>query len=166
MNRLQFYILICISFLLVNCGSPEGNIGWMTTYDEGMSELDREFGIQTDFQMTRTDLFFSPQETIHFVYVFNSRVSSSDEFYFSLNKKSIDYLEVDLRRKTIEEGNPVIRDYYRGLGIGDYLLKIAYEGEVFDQVEFKVLPEEGYYAETIEGDLTVEIEDEIVRYSR
>lgn len=166
MRFLRDSITLLLIVFFYSCGSPSGSIGWMTTYDEGMTELDREFGIQTDFQMTREDLFFTPQETIHFVYVFDSRVSPNDEFYFSLNKKSIDFLEVDLRRKTIEEGNPVIRDYYRGLAIGDYLLKIAYEGEVFDEVEFKVLPEEGYYADTLESDLSIDIEDDIIRYSR
>jgi hypothetical protein len=145
---------------------PEGNFGWATSLDEGMSELDKEFHIQTEYQMMREDLLFSPNETIHFVYKFNSNVSPKKEFYFSLNKKSIDYLEIDLRKKSIEEGAPIIRDSYTGLEIGDYLLKVAYEGDVFDQVEFKVLPEEGYFSKTLEHELSGEIEDDIIRYSR
>lgn len=159
-------LLIFVLSLLINCMEPEGDFGWATSLDEGISELEKEFHIQTEYQMMREDLLFSPNETIHFVYKFSSNVTSKDEFYFSLNKKSIDYLEIDLRKKSIEEGGPIIRDSYTGLEIGDYLLKVAYEGDVFDQVEFKVLPEEGYFSKTLEYELGSEIEDEIIRYSK
>ncbi|MCC5815295.1 MAG: hypothetical protein JJT78_11100 [Leptospira sp.] len=159
-------IYVILFLLVINCGSPKGNFGWTTTMDEGISEIDREFKLQTQFQMSREDLFFSLDETIHFVYIFESRVSHKDEFFFSLNKKSIDYLEIDLRRKSIEEGNPIIRDKYRGLDIGDYRLKVAYEGDVFDEVDFKVMPDDEYFKAGSEEDLTEESTDEIIRYSK
>ncbi|WCL49984.1 hypothetical protein [Leptospira sp. GIMC2001] len=159
-------LALVFSIFLVSCGDPKGNFGWAVSFEEGTSELDKDFNVQTEFTMTREDLIFSPQDTIHFVYVFDSGASPEKEFYFSLNKKSIDYLEIDLRRKMIEEGNAVIRDSYIGLGVGEYLLKAAFEGDVFDQVEFKVLPEDGFFTESLERDLSTEIEDEIIRYSR
>lgn len=152
-------LILPFVLILLFCGKPEGNFGWATTLDEGISEIDQEFHLQTQFQMSREDLFFSPDETIHFVYIFDSRVSQKDEFFFSLNKKSIDFLEIDLRRKSIEEGSPIIRDKYRGLGVGDYRLKVAYEGDVFDEVDFKVLPDEEYFKGGEEN-------DEIIRYSK
>jgi hypothetical protein len=158
--------LFFILGFLIHCGEPKGNFGWATSLDEGTSILDKEFHVQTEYQMMREDLLFSPNETIHFVYSFDSSVSPKDEFFFSLNRKSIDYLEIDLRKKSIEEGGAVIRDSYTGLEVGDYLLKVAFEGDVFDQVEFKVLPEDGYFTENLERELTGEIEDEIIRYSR
>lgn len=159
-------LLAVLLALTLNCGAPKGNFGWATSLDEGISEIDKEFHVQTEYQMMREDLVFSPNETIHFVYAFKSHVSAKDEFYFSLNRKSIDYLEIDLRRKTIEEGASVIRDSFSGLEVGDYLLKVAYEGDVFDQVEFKVFPEDGYFTENLDRELTGEIQDDIIRYSR
>lgn len=163
---MRIFIPIFSLLFFFQCGSPKGEFGWATTNDVGISLIDKEFSIQKQFVMTREDLFFTPEDTIHFVYSFSSYVSKDDEFFFSLNKKSIDYLEIDLRRKNIEEGNTVIRDKYQGLEVGDYLLKVAYEGDVFDQVEFKVMPEDGYFTENLEKELNEDVEDDILRYSR
>lgn len=159
-------VFVLSVLLSTHCGGYKGEFGWATTIDEGISPLEQEFMIQTQFEMTREDLFFTPEDTIHFVYSFSSYVSKDDEFFLSLNRKSIDYLEVDLRRKKIEEGKPIIRDSYRSLEVGDYILKLAYEGEVFDEVGFKVMPEDGYFTDNLERDLMDETEDDIIRYSR
>ncbi len=169
MKVVQKVTMITFAFLigfLPCCGNLEGDFGWNPVQEEGISPLEEEFIIHTQYRVSRKDLYFSPNDTIYFVYIFKSKVTPSQEFFFSLNKKSIDYLEIDLRRKRIEEGDPVIRDKYKGLDIGDYMLKVAYEGEVFDSVQFQILPEDGYFTENLERDLEGSTEDEIILYSR
>jgi hypothetical protein len=160
------FFLAGILLFIWNCGEHSGRFGWATSVSGDLGVLERQFYVPTQFEMTREELYFSPGDTIHFVYEFDSSVAPTDEFLFSLNKKSIDYLEIDLRIKTIEEGKPVIRDHYTGLNVGEYLLKIAYEGEVFDTVEFQVLPDESYFVENLDSDGNPDTEDEIIRYSR
>lgn len=155
------FVMCGLLFLFVNCGIPSGEFGWAVTNDEDISPIEEEFYVQTQFEMARQNLYFSPNDTIHYVYIFSREVDPKKEFFVSLNKKSIDYLEIDLRRKRVEEN--MLRDKYKNLEIGEYLLKIAFEGDVFDSVHFKVLPEEGYY--TSENGIYSE-EDEIIRYSK
>lgn len=114
----------------------------------------------------RDGLIFSPNDTIHYVYTFSRNPGIETDFYISLNRYELDYVEIDIKKKNVEAESASIRDSFSQLRTGEYLIKIVHDGEVLDEVKFQVLPEEGYTEEIIEQELAAEQEDEIIKYSR
>ncbi len=167
----SMWIVYRLAFLLaflttINCGIPKGEFGWATSHAQGLDIMAREIQIITDYKMMRDSLIFSPNDTIHYVYSFSRNPGVETDFYISLNRYQLDYVEIDIKKKNVELESGSIRDSFSQLRTGDYLLKIVYEGEVIDEVKFQVLPEEGYTEEIIEQELAAEQEDEIIKYSR
>ncbi|HNO24232.1 MAG TPA: hypothetical protein PKK94_14715, partial [Leptospiraceae bacterium] len=72
--------------------------------------------------------------------------------------------EVDVKKKMIESESYTLKDRFKNLEIGRYNLKVAFEGDVIDSVQFDVLPDEGYAIR--EDDINLTETDEILKYSR
>jgi hypothetical protein len=161
--RLTFLFVILFT---ANCGIPKGDFGWATSKAENLDILERHIQMITDYKMMRDGLIFSPSDTIHYVYTFSRNPGIETDFYISLNRYELDYVEIDIKKKNVEAESASIRDNFSQLRTGEYLIKIVHEGEVVDEVKFQVLPAEGYTEETIEQELAAEQEDEIIKYSR
>ncbi|MCE9499422.1 MAG: hypothetical protein K8R21_02805 [Leptospira sp.] len=167
--RLLFAFLLILT--MINCGQPTGEFGWAVTNDEDLDILFAETQSVTDFKMTRKNLFFSPDDTIHYVYTFDSKLSftpidESTEFIVVLEEESLGFVEKDLKRKKIEPGSKSLKESFQNLNPGKYLLKVVFEQETIDSVEFDVIPKEGYSSETADLDLDDPEKDEIIKYSR
>jgi hypothetical protein len=73
-------------------------------------------------------------------YAYRPYSAKTGRFYgISLQKKSLGYQEIDLRNRTIAEGQGMLIDHYKQLEEGEYRLKIAYDNEVIDQIDFIVV---------------------------
>ncbi|GBF50290.1 lipoprotein [Leptospira ryugenii] len=167
MHRSLKGFFLCLSlFPLIHCGVPSGEFGWATSDSQKLSILEREIQTITDYKMMRDGLIFSPKDTIHYVYQFSRNPGLESDFYISLNRYELDFVEIDIKRKRVEPDSLAIRESYTGLRAGEYLMKVVHEGDVVDEVKFHVLPEEGYTEDTIEQELASEQEDEIIKYSR
>lgn len=170
-NQFSMSLLIRFSLFLVflftiHCGIPKGDFGWATSKAESLDLLERHIQMITDYKMMRDGLIFSPNDTIHYVYTFSRNPGIETDFYISLNRYELDYVEIDIKKKNVEAESASIRDSFSQLRTGEYLIKIVHDGEVLDEVKFQVLPEEGYTEEIIEQELAAEQEDEIIKYSR
>jgi hypothetical protein len=166
MSPLSKLSLLIVILFTVNCGIPKGDFGWATSKAEKLDILERHIQMITDYKMMRDGLIFSPNDTIHYVYTFSRNPGTETDFYISLNRYELDYVEIDIKKKNVETESASIRDSFSQLRTGEYLIKIVHEGEVVDEVKFQVLPEEGYTEETIEQELAADQEDEIIKYSR
>ncbi len=167
-NTLLF--LLTASFLLFqNCSPAKGEFGWAVSSNTEKGILEKELFVVTDYKMMRTGLIFSPADIVHYVYKFHwspfqINYSSSDEFFISLEKESLGFVEVDVKKKMIESESYTLKDRFKNLEIGRYNLKVAFEGDVIDSVQFDVLPDEGYTIR--EDDINLTETDEILKYSR
>lgn len=163
MIRILFLVLFAF---FVNCGPSSGEFGWATTQDEDKSILERELYMVTDFKMTRANLIFAPSDTIHYIYTFSRHPGELTEFIVTLEKESLGFVEIDLKRKLVEAETSSIKDRFIRLSPGKYRLQVAYEQEVIDSIEFDVLPEEGYSLQSPNIDKDKEEKDDIIKYSR
>lgn len=159
-------LLLFLIFFFINCGVPTGDFGWASTRSSDIDLLEKEWKTITDFRMMREGLIFSPKDTIHFVYTFSRNPGTTTDFHISLNRYELDFVEIDIKKKNVDADSNSIRDEFQKLAIGEYLLKIVYEGETIDQVVFQVLPDEGYAQSNLEQELSGTEVDEIVKYSR
>ncbi|WP_246052018.1 LIC_12238 family plasminogen-binding lipoprotein [Leptospira idonii] len=164
----HFYRILLLPILAatIHCGVPKGEFGWAITKAGEIDILEKQIQIITDYKMMRDGLIFSPSDTIHYVYSFSRNPGSELDFYISLNRYELDYVEIDIKKKNPETESGAIRDEFSQLITGEYLLKIVHEGDTVDEVKFQVLPEEGYTEETIEQELAGDQKDELIKYSR
>lgn len=91
-----------------------------------------------EYTVTRHNLIFPDDKTICYIYRFSRSVSESAETYVSLSKFQLGYNEMDVLRKRPNPISQTIEGSFQGLSPGKYLLKVAYEGDVIDEVEFLV----------------------------
>lgn len=165
--RLKNAFILLGFWFLGNCSPATGEFGWAVTNDRGKDILEKSHFQITDYKMMRDDIIFSPQDTIHYVYkfkwgLFRYNYSSKDEFFVSLEKESLGFVEIELKKKFLDVDSFSLKDKFSNLEVGRYNLKIAYDEELLDSIIFEVVPEEGYQ---IRDDLEHE-PDEIIRYSR
>ncbi len=160
----RLFLLILISFF---CKPATGEFGFAVTNDLGKDILEKEVSQITDYKMMREGVIFSPNDTIHYVYkfkwnLFDYNYSQKDEFYVALEKESLGFVEIELKKKFIEPDSYSLKDKFNRLDVGRYNLKVAYEGDVIDNIIFEVVPEEGYKVTEDVGNEP----DEIIRYSK
>jgi hypothetical protein len=162
-SRIIYILLLFFGY----CAPATGDFGWAVTSDQGKEVLEKVHFQITDYKMMEEDIIFSPSDTIHYVYkfkwsLFQNNYSPKDEFYVSLEKESLGFVEIEFKKKFIDMDSFSLKDKFSNLEIGRYNLKIAYDEEVLDSIFFEVVPEDGY---PLREDLGID-EDEIIRYSR
>ena len=167
----KLVLLIIISLVgFVNCGDEAEEFGFATTYDHGKTVLELDLAKATDYKMMREKIIFSPRDTIHYVYKFAKNPLApygvNDEFSVSLEKESLGFVEIDLKKKYMNSDNNALQDKFKNLDIGHYVMKISFDGEIIDSVYFDVVPDEGYSLDESEENSIDNQKDEIVRYSK
>lgn len=70
----------------------------------------------------------------------------------SLSRKSLGYIEINLRNRMLDPAVGSIVDKYEDLDEGDYLLRVALSGEVIDQIYFRIVKTENDSAVNYESD--------------
>ncbi|MCR9141182.1 MAG: hypothetical protein NXI24_02950 [bacterium] len=124
-----------------------GTFAWASNDDRGIQEPERSLLLATEFRIGREDLYFFDYESIWWIYQIQGGSYEANGFLAALYENNLtpDPVEVDLRRVPIQRDGccDYIRQYYEDLAPGRYLLKIAHNSQVVDQVEFYVVPPEG-----------------------
>lgn len=160
---IKFFSLLLIS-LMIACTPSKGEFGWAVTNDSDKDILEREIYSITDYKMTRQSLVFLPSDTIHFIYTFDSKPASDVEFIVTLEKETLGFVEIDLKKQLIEPETSSLKGKFSNLEIGKYRIQIVYDQDVIDQIVFEILPDEGHY---VKGDLDDSKEqDDIIKFSR
>ena len=128
-------------------GEVHGTFAWAGNDDRGIEEPERSLLLSTEFRIGRDDLYFFDYESIWWIYQIRGGSYDGSGFLAALYENNLtpDPVEVDLRRVPIQRDGccDYIRQSYESLDPGRYLLKIAYNSQVVDQVEFTVIPPEG-----------------------
>jgi hypothetical protein len=161
-------LLIIITILFINNCESNGQFGWAITRDQGKEILEKELSQITEYKMMNENLIFSPMDTIHYVYILPTNplnsISADDEIYVSLEKESLGYIEIDIKKKLIESSSNSLNDKFKNLEVGHYIMKIGVNGDLRDSVEFDIVPDEGY--ELHESSKIEDEKDDILKYSK
>ncbi|EKO13906.1 MULTISPECIES: LIC_12238 family plasminogen-binding lipoprotein [Leptospira] len=120
------------------CFKPTGEFGWALLDEEKFNIIEKKIMTVGEYTVTRQNLIFPDDKTICYIYRFSRSVSESAETYVSLSKFQLGYNEMDVLRKRPNPISQTIEGSFQGLSPGKYLLKVAYEGDVIDEVEFLV----------------------------
>ncbi len=142
-------LLLVVTLGLAACNQPiQGQFGWSATDDRGLVEPEKSLLIEKSYRLARSNLYFFDYETIWMVYQISEGTYDPGEgFIVALyeNNDTPNPVEVDLRQVLVQQsdGKGYIRQQYDPLNSGRYLLKIAYNSVMFDQIKFQVVPPGG-----------------------
>ncbi|EQA69557.1 LIC_12238 family plasminogen-binding lipoprotein [Leptospira noguchii] len=132
-----FFFSLAFS-VISTCFKPTGEFGWALLDEEKFNIIEKKIMTVGEYTVTRHNLIFPDDKTIYYIYRFSRSVSESAETYVSLSKFQLGYNEMDVLRKRPNPISQTIEGSFQGLSPGKYLLKVAYEGDVIDEVEFLV----------------------------
>lgn len=141
-------VLLSLIFIFsTNCFKPTGEFGWAVMDEEKFNILEKKIMTVGEYTITRENLIFPDDKTIHYIYRFSRAVPETAETYVSLSRFQLGYNELDVLRKRPNPISKTIEGSFQGLTPGKYLLKVAYEGDVIDEVEFLVRTPQGSFSE-------------------
>ncbi len=145
-NRLftRFYLLLLVWIHFIACGGIDGQFGWASRDNRGITEPERSLLVETEFRIEDKALYFYDYETIWWIYQITGGMYFDDGFLVALyeNNNTPHPVLLDLRKPHLSSGDccDYIRYYYEDLKVGRYLLRIAYDSQVIDEAGFFVLP--------------------------
>ncbi len=121
----------------------QGQFGFSSTDDRGIDEPERSRLVETEFRLSEERLHFYSHETIWWIYRIEAGRYRDEDLLMILyaDNNTPSPVEVEMRRvKTMRTGfsAAVIRDYFRELDPGRYILAIAQDSVVADSVKFEV----------------------------
>ncbi|EMJ93415.1 LIC_12238 family plasminogen-binding lipoprotein [Leptospira alstonii] len=144
---LKITMITFIFSLTSACFKPTGEFGWALLDEEKLNILEKKIMTVGEYTITRKNLIFPDDKTIRYIYRFSGSISENAETYVSLSRFQLGYNEMDVLRKRPNPISKTIEGSFQDLSPGKYLLKIAYEGDVIDEVEFLVRPASTAYSE-------------------
>nr|WP_246050800.1 hypothetical protein [Leptospira langatensis] len=134
-------IFYCILFLS-SCLGMTGEFGWAVLDESKLGSLEKKFGNVQEFTLTREKLVFPSDKTLVYLYKFSKMPNPEAEIYVSLSRFQVGFNEIEVKRKRPDTSTSSITGSFQELVPGKYLMKISYEGDVIDNVEFKVIEPE------------------------
>lgn len=142
--------------LTVSCGHGRGRFAFTIADHTDLPVLEQRFFQPQRFVRFEAKPIFERDDVVWYAYKPSSpRVG---RFYgISLQKKSLGYQEIDLRNRTLVDGQGMLIDHYKGLDEGEYRMKIAYENKVIDQIDFIVVADSATESIDFETDETGEV---------
>lgn len=128
--------------------------------------LEKKFYRPSEFKKMKAPVHFETDDVIWFSY--EPASPDADTLYaVSLQKKSLGYVESDLRNLRLAPETSHLIDKFENLEEGDYLLKVAAEGKVLSQTHFTVLQDTA--TDVVDYDAPADDDaetDEIIAFSR
>ncbi|MEI1279963.1 hypothetical protein V6Z05_16650 [Leptospira venezuelensis] len=159
--RFSYFIILLYSFFLVSCLGMSGEFGWALVDETKQSLLEKKFTTVQEFTLTREKLIFPTNKTLVYIYKFSRVPNPEAEIYVSLSRFQVGFNEIEVTRKRPEISSSSIRGRFQELIAGKYLVKVSYEGEVIDQVEFRVIEPEDREEEEKESGV-----DDVEKYTK
>ncbi len=138
-----------------------GEFGWALVDETKQSLLEKKFTTVQEFTLTREKLIFPTNKTLVYIYKFSRVPNPEAEIYVSLSRFQVGFNEIEVTRKRPEISSSSIRGRFQELIAGKYLVKVSYEGEVIDQVEFRVIEPEDREEEEKESGV-----DDVEKYTK
>lgn len=133
-------ILLLLALSTLNCSffKGKGQFAFTVADHSNLPVLEQHFFQPKRFVKPLAKPIFERDDVLWYAYRPYS-VKTGRFYGISLQKKSLGYQEIDLRNRTIAEGQGMLIDHYKQLEEGEYRLKIAYDNEVIDQIDFIVV---------------------------
>lgn len=151
-----FFLALTVSAVTIGCGNGRGRFAFTVADHTDLPALEQRFFHPQRFVRFETNPIFERDDVIWYAY--KPTAPKMGKYYgISLQRKSLGYQEIDLRNRTIADGQGMLIDHYKGLDEGEYRMKIAYDNEVIDQIDFVVVADSASESIDYETDEPTEV---------
>ncbi|MBS0619276.1 MAG: hypothetical protein JSR44_13900 [Spirochaetes bacterium] len=134
--RMQVVVLAALA--MGACSKTHGKFAFTVADHTELTAFEKKVFQPQRFERPSTPPIFERDDVVWYAYQ-PLKLRSGAYYGISLQKKSLGYQEIDLRNRAIAEGQGLLIDNYQKLDEGEYRLKIAFENEVIDQIDFVVV---------------------------
>ncbi|TGK13091.1 hypothetical protein EHO60_02510 [Leptospira fletcheri] len=162
-NLLRALSVLLFSLFFGTCLGMKGEFGWALLDEDQLDFLEKKMTHVSEFTLTREKLVFPGDKTLVFIYKFSKLPDPEAPTYVSLSRFQLGFNEIEVSRKRPDLSTSTIRGSFRDLPEGKYLLKVSYDEEVIDSVEFRIVSPEGGQEEDEEAGTD---SDDIKKYSK
>ncbi|EQA43871.1 putative lipoprotein [Leptospira broomii serovar Hurstbridge str. 5399] len=163
MKKSRFFFPLFLAFFMASCLGMKGEFGWAILDEEQLDFLEKRMTNISEFTLTRDKLAFPNDKTLAYIYKFSRLPNPEAETYVSLSRFQLGFNEIEVSRKRPDLSTSTIRGSFRDLPTGKYLLKVSYDEDVIDSVEFRIVSPEGTAEEDEDGSSN---SDDIEKYSK
>lgn len=147
---------LALAFMTTGCFNSKGRFAFTVADHTDLPPLEQRFFQPQRFVRFDNKPIFERDDVVWYAYKPSS--PKPGKFYgISLQKKSLGYQEIDLRNRTIADGQGMLIDHYKNLEEGEYRMKIAYNNEVIDQIDFIVVADSASESIDYETDEPAEV---------
>ncbi|EPG74737.1 putative lipoprotein [Leptospira fainei serovar Hurstbridge str. BUT 6] len=143
MKRFLFFLPLLLVSLMISCLGMKGEFGWAILDEDQLDFLEKRMTNISEFTLTRDKLAFPNDKTLAYIYKFSRLPNPEAETYVSLSRFQLGFNEIEVSRKRPDLSTSTIRGSFRDLPTGKYLLKVSYNEDVIDSVEFRIVSPAG-----------------------
>lgn len=158
----RFLVLPILFWGLAGC-AKKGEFAFFPADERDLSPLQARLYVPQRFRKLKPPISFPGSLSIYYIYRPGSP-KNGDVYAMSLSKQSLGWVEVDLKNQRLDPSRGVLYDKLVGLEPGEYLLKIAYEDKVIDEIQFEIQPyrefdEPDYETDLASGNFDNDVDD-------
>lgn len=175
-RRKVVFLLISVS-LFYSCSEKGNTFGFFPMDDAELDFIQNKYFHPPLFRYYNPPITFEENKAIWFSYN-PAKISRDIPYAVSLSRKSLGWIEIDLKEVSLEKNSTYLVNYYKDLEPGEYQITIALNQEKLGSVIFRIKPESNKtsidydapldesFEELNEDDEENVIEDDILYYSR
>ncbi|MDH4262917.1 MAG: hypothetical protein OEV78_07735 [Spirochaetia bacterium] len=112
--------------------------------------------VPREFRKYNAPIQFNENRSLWFAYK-PGKINYKSPYAVSLSKKSLGWIEIDLKNIHLSKTIGYIVDDYPELKYGKYLLTVALEHNILDSIEFEILKEGDQKDDFIDYDLPLSV---------
>ncbi|MDH5716875.1 MAG: hypothetical protein OEZ22_04455 [Spirochaetia bacterium] len=135
----KFFNVVLLGILIsLNCSQKKGTFSFFPVDMSSLTDLQKKWYQPSLYKQYQNPIFFEENKTIWYAYK-PSNLQYNKIYAISLLKKTLGYIEIDLKNQRLSHEIGHLIDNLENLEIGHYALKIAYEGKIMDEIYFEII---------------------------
>ncbi|MDH4198832.1 MAG: hypothetical protein OEV66_00485 [Spirochaetia bacterium] len=156
MRRLFFPLVLTVcNVFLISCAKNHGSFAFHSVDERRFTEFQKKNYIPGNFNKYTSPIQFGENQTLWFA--FQPGKISHEKYAISLSRKSLGWIEIDLKNLEIPKKIAYLIDNYPNLQAGKYLLTVALRNEILNSIEFEIINERGQRDDFIDYDLPINV---------
>ncbi len=170
MIRFSRSVFFLIFIFFYSCDTKEPSFSFFPVNQSDLDHVQSQYFHPPSFRIFQDPITFEENKIIWFAYRPNE-INRELPYALSLSRKSLGWVELDLRAHRLETNTEYITNYYKDLEPGEYLLTVALKNKKLGSVIFHIIPERGeeiidYDAPLAEADSVDTPSDDILYFSQ
>lgn len=138
------------------CMEKTGSFAFHSIKESKLTSFQKSMYLPREFKKYRAPIQFDEKINLWFAYT-PAKVSYKSPYAVSLSKKSLGWIEIDLKNLHLSQKIGYLVDSYPELKNGKYLMTVALENKILNSVEFEIIKEGDRKDDFIDYDMPLSV---------